>query len=349
MSHELSFINGIAEFAYLQKDGPAWHGFGQPVPDEHAGSIDYWLAASNMGNWNINSAVALFFDEGSEEVMSFDSRKILYRDDTRQPLADVGAYYQVVQPRDVVEFFRDICQTMGFEMATCGVLYGGKRFWAQANIGQSISLLGQDRVDGKLLLSTSCDGSLATQAQYTTERVVCRNTLRAALGVAKDFVRVTHATTFNPESIKEALELKPQAMLEWQLQAETLCRYQIDHKQAGEFFDLVFNGPVKANQIIPEDALATAEQILALNGASEETRGNSQAIDTCLTLFNGAGMGMNLDSAKGTLWGAVNAITEWSDHHRACKTLDARINHAWFGNSAQVKDRAWEEAILLAA
>ena len=253
-----------------------------------------------------------------------------------------------------MEFFRDIIETMGFEMATCGVLYGGKRFWAQANIGQSVSILGVDRVDGKLLLSTSCDGSLATQAQYTTQRVVCNNTLRAALGNQADYVRVTHATQFNPESIKQILELRPSGLQDWAKLAECMARYQLNAKQAGDFFDMVFNGRLEltdAQAEVSSIAVENPEMLPAVATAQAEPvdRGNTKAIELCLDLFNGRGTGINLESANGTLWGAVNCITEWSDHCRPTKTLDSRIDRAWFGDSGKIKDRAWEEAILLAA
>lgn len=346
MAHELSFINDRAEFAFLTGT-PVWHGFGQEVPAEHAGSIDYWLAASNMGNWTIKTAPTLCYDDASDEVITFPSRKLLYRSDTRQPLADVGAGYNVVQPREVVEFFRDITATMGFDMVTCGVLFGGRKFWAQASIGKPVSILGQEQVNGHLLLATSCDGSMKTRAQYTTTCVVCNNTLRMATATDRDSVEMSHATQFNADQVKEALELKPEAFLRWQRTAEQMAGYRLDSRRAADFFDLVFNGAipelVAADNLLP----ATLEQLEAVHGQQE--RGNSRAIDRCIELYSGDMLGGNLDARRNTLWGAVNCVTEYIDHHRPTKTMDARIERAWFGDGASIKSRAWEEALLMAA
>ncbi|MBN0134206.1 DUF932 domain-containing protein, partial [Pseudomonas aeruginosa] len=88
---------------------------------------------------------------------------------------------QVVQPREVLEFYRDLTQVSGYELETAGVLKGGRKFWALARTGQNTSLKGNDLVNGYLLLATSCDGTLATTATPTTVRVVCNNTLTIAV------------------------------------------------------------------------------------------------------------------------------------------------------------------------
>lgn len=338
MAHELSFINDVAEFAFLQGT-PVWHGFGQEVPPDQAHNIDYWLHASNMGNWSIKEAPALCYDADSDEIITFDSRKLLYRSDNRQPLADVGVGYNVVQPEQVVRFFENIIKSMGFNMVTCGVLFGGKRFWAQADIGQTVSILGQERVEGKLLLATSCDGSMKTRAQYTTTCVVCNNTLRMATATDADSVELSHTGVFNAEQIQEVLELKPESFILWQKEAEQMAKISLSSKEAANFFDLVFNKPLPAT-LLP----ATLEQI------EEQTQERTNRhIDKCIELFNGAMIGGNLSGRNSTLWGAVNCVTEYIDHHRQTKTMDARIDRAWFGDGAKIKDRAWSEASLMAA
>jgi len=340
MAHELSFINGIAEFAYLTGT-PVWHGFGQAIPEDQAHNIDAWLYASNMGNWSIKTAPVLAYDADADELISFDGRKLLYRSDTKQPLADVGYGYNVVQPAEVVRFFEQLIDTMGFKMITCGCLFGGRKFWAQADIGSPVSILGQERVEGKLLLATSCDGSMKTRAQYTTTAVVCNNTLRMATASDSNSVELSHSGVFNADQVKEALELKPEAMLKWQKLAEQMTSIKINQKQAGDFFDKIFNGQLP----LPEDGgLVLPEQLDLMIAERSNTH-----IDTCLNLFSGAGTGMHLAGRDHTLWGAVNSVTEYIDHWRKTKTMDARIDRAWFGDGANFKDQAWDEAVLMAA
>ena len=49
-------------------------------------------------------------------------------------------------------------------------------------------------------------------------------------------------------------------------------------------------------------------------------------------------------AAKGTLWGALNAVTYYVDHVRAQKTGD-RLDSAWFGSGNLLKEKAWELAL----
>ena len=195
-------------------------------------------------------------------------------------------------------------------------------------------------LEGKLLLATSCDGSMKTRAQYTTTCVVCNNTLRMATATDSESVELSHTGVFNAETIQEALELKPEAFLLWQKAAEQMAQYQLSSKQASAFFDLIFNGPIAADSLLP----ATFGQI-----EEQTAERTNRHIDKCIELFNGEMIGGNLGARHNTLWGAVNCVTEYTDHWRQTKTMDARIDRAWFGDGAKVKDRAWDEALRMAA
>ena len=53
--------------------------------------------------------------------------------------------------------------------------------------------------------------------------------------------------------------------------------------------------------------------------------------------------GQNLDTAKGTLWGVVNAVSYYVDHVRSVGGGD-RLDSAWFGAGGALKDKAWTAA-----
>jgi Domain of unknown function (DUF932) len=50
--------------------------------------------------------------------------------------------------------------------------------------------------------------------------------------------------------------------------------------------------------------------------------------------------GQELDTANGTLWGAVNAVSYYVDHVRSGGPGD-RLDNAWFGAGSALKDKAW--------
>ena len=59
--------------------------------------------------------------------------------------------------------------------------------------------------------------------------------------------------------------------------------------------------------------------------------------------------GANLKSAKGTWWGALNAVTYVEDHLRESQTAGNALHSAWFGAAANRKSKALELAITRAA
>ena len=140
-----------------------WHGLGNKLAPHQP--IEVWKKQAGM-DWQIEESEVRFIsgNHGIGAIEAFPENKVLYRSDTKAPLAVVSKRFQVVQPEEVLEFYRDLTQYNGFELETAGVLREGRKFWALARTGQSTTLKGRDKVEGYLLLATACDGSLATTA-----------------------------------------------------------------------------------------------------------------------------------------------------------------------------------------
>lgn len=76
---------------------------------------------------------------------------------------------------------------------------------------------------------------------------------------------------------------------------------------------------------------------------------NERAIKVVGQLYVGRGKGADLPSASGTAWGLLNSISEYVDHHRRARSDDHRLDAAWFGVGATLKQRAWDAAMKLVA
>lgn len=152
-----------------------WHGLGNRLTPNQP--LEVWLQQAGM-SWNIESSPVQYQER--DHLRQFNDAKVLYRSDSGDALSVVSPRYQVVQPREVLEFYKDLVDVGGFELETAGVLKGGRKLWALARTGQEAILKGDDLVKGYLLLATACDGTLATTAQFTSVRVVCNNTLAIA-------------------------------------------------------------------------------------------------------------------------------------------------------------------------
>ncbi|MCV2392652.1 DUF932 domain-containing protein, partial [Acinetobacter baumannii] len=158
-----------------------WHGLGNQLSPHRP--IEVWAKQAGM-DWRIESSNVSYMAKnarGQSIIMPYEEQRVLYRSDTHTPLSVVSQRYQEVQPKEILEFYRDLTEQSGFELETAGVLKGGKKFWALARTGQSAALKGKDVSNGYVLLATACDGTLATTAQFTSIRVVCNNTLAIAL------------------------------------------------------------------------------------------------------------------------------------------------------------------------
>ncbi|CAJ3296422.1 phage/plasmid-like protein [Burkholderia pseudomallei] len=306
-----------------------WHGLGNPLAPNLP--IDMWAERAGM-NWTIESSEVRFVDAGNRNLGSihaFPEQRVLYRSDTKAPLSIVSSRYNVVQPREILEFYRDLTEVGGFELETAGVLKAGRKFWALARTGQSGTLRGKDQVNGYLLLATACDGTLATTAQFTSVRVVCNNTLAIALGDSTSAVKVPHRSQFDAQAVKRQLGIAVSSWDAFMARTKALAERKVTDSAAEAFFRRVLTYPTTSAD--DRDTLAV----------------NERAIKAVGQLYGGRGRGADLPSASGTAWGLVNSITEYVDHHRRARSDDHRRDAAWFGQGATIKQKAWEEALKL--
>jgi phage/plasmid-like protein (TIGR03299 family) len=323
MAHELANSN---DMAYVGET--PWHGLGNQLPKNQP--IEVWQKAAGM-NFEIRQTDVLFNTANGDgnllNLRGYPESVVLYRSDTMDALSVVSKRYKVVQPKDVLGFYRDLVSVGGFELETAGVLKGGKKLWALARTGQETLLDGNDKVKAYLLLATSCDGSLATVAQFTSVRVVCNNTLQMAVGDSRGAVRVPHSTSFDPDAIKRELGLGMSVWDTFMANIREMANRPVNKFEAMSYLVNVLGDP----------ALPLTEQ------------SNQKAIQLVYGLYSGAGKGCKLASSAGTVWGLVNGITEYIDSHRRARNQDYRLDSAWFGQGAQIKQKAYDLALALAA
>lgn len=319
MSHQISSIAYVGE--------RPWHGLGHQLISNQP--IEVWQARAGM-DWSIESSEVRFVTGQSHlgAIHAFPEQKVLYRSDSREPLSVVSSRYVVVQPREILEFYRDLTDAGGFELETAGVLRGGRKFWALARTGQSGMLKGRDHVKGYLLLASACDGTLATTAQFTSVRIVCNNTLQIALGDGMGAVKVPHRSQFDAQAVKRQLGIATSSWEAFMMRSKALAERKVTDSAAEAFLRKVLTYPAP-----DRDGVSVNERALKAVGE----------------LYSGRGKGSNLPSASGTAWGLLQSVTEFVDHHRRARSDDHRRDAAWFGPGATLKQKAWDEALRLVA
>lgn len=315
----------LQQMAYIG-DTP-WHGLGNQLSAHEP--IEVWAKQAGM-DWQIREAPVRFMTNAAEctgEIESFPENKVLFRSDTNSPLSVVSQRYKVVQPSEILEFYRDLTEVSGFELETAGILKGGRKIWALARTGQSSTLKGNDVTNAYVLLATACDGTLATTAQFTGIRVVCNNTLAVALAGSNGAVKVPHNTSFDPQAVKRQLGISIGKWDSFIYSMKGLSEHKVQSHEARNYITRVFLNADKA--------------------ASANT--NERAMNKVMTLFDGHGKGAELASSKGTAFGLLNAVTEFVDHERRARSADHRLESAWFGQGAALKEKALDLALTMIA
>ena len=330
MAHEIHVSNSRANMAYAGE--APWHGLGSVLPENT--DMATWRKAAGL-EWSVESAPVLFSDAG--EVREFKAQQVLLRSDTRTPLSVVSDRYNVVQPDEILGFFNDLVKAGGFRIETAGSLRGGNRIWALAKVGEDANIIDGDKVRPYLLLATSYDGSSATTAQFTSIRVVCNNTLTAAIGdsrrgvkdgAADPRVRIPHMSAFHAPAVREQLTIAISGWDAFLIKSRMMAAAPMDNELVDAFLLNLFK--------TKRDDQAAADKAR-----------KSKAYTRMMALFNGRGQGA--DMAGKTIWGAVNAVTQYVDHERGARR-DSGLEAAWFGEGEALKNRAFsiaKELVLL--
>jgi phage/plasmid-like protein (TIGR03299 family) len=313
----------LETMAYLHET--PWHGLGNQLS---AGQpIEVWAQQAGM-DWRIcESPVSFVTDEANSPsvIASYPENKVLFRSDTQAPLSVVSQRFQVVQPREILEFYRDLTEVSGFKLETAGVLKGGRKIWALARTGQSSTLKGNDVSNAYVLLATACDGTLATTAQFTSVRVVCNNTLAVALGASSGAVKVRHSTAFDAQAVKRQLGISVSTWSSFMYQMKGLSERKVKTHEAMNYLSRVFSE----------------------HKETQSANASDRTMAKVMALFDGRGRGAELASSKGTAFGLLNAVTEFVDHERRARSTDHRLESAWFGQGASVKEKALDQALMM--
>ena len=249
------------------------------------------------------------------------------RDDTGAPLGLVGANYHPIQNTELFTFFDPLVnREEGTFFHTVGVLKGGKRVWLLAKIPGDFYVVKDDRVGNYLLIASSHDGSLELSIFHTPIRVVCNNTLSAALTAAEDYtlpiVRIRH-TAGASERIKlahQALGLATKRVEVMAALYQRFARVKLGVLQFKEYLQHVVPSSKEERSGIPSAMI-------------------QEARDTIERLYD-AGIN-NLDpDFTHTAWSALNATTHYLDHSRQMRRGSDRLESSWFGTGRDMRDRA---------
>jgi phage/plasmid-like protein (TIGR03299 family) len=252
-------------------------------------------------------------------------RYALRRTDTKDVLGIVTGFYKPCQNHDAFGFFDGVFGKGKARYEVAGVLGKGEKVWLLAKLPGDFTVGKEDLIGKYLLLTNGHDTNEPIRAKFTPIRVVCQNTLTAALSRSENEVRIQHIG-----DVPGKLEVAGKLM-----------------KAAGIYFDdlqTVFTGFLRTK--IKEQAVRDYA-VRVLNDDTKRFkdlgtagRKHVEAIQKSHEL----GRGADIRGVRGTLWGAYNAVTEYVDHERTKQDIGFVLH----GRGSEIKARAFSIAQQMA-
>lgn len=315
MSHEFEsgFFNRVA----------AWHGLGTVVQDAPTTGDALALAGCD---WTVSSRSVYAQSTSPGEVLGAEDYRAIVRDSDESVLGVVSPSYRPHQNRDAFAF-ADAILGHGVRAESAGSLESGRAVWLLARLDTApIRPVPGDDIHPYLLLTTRHDGRGATTARLTSVRVVCHNTLTAAIGARKADYSIRHTSDLQAR-VNQAADL---------LGAATRATAAISAQLA----DMA-----RAPMTVAQWSTFLDDMI----GADDTGKGRRASIRDDLTdLFETDPRREGLPAIAGTRYAALNAVTAYTSHARATRAVggrsaeEARLGSLWYGDSAAMQSRAME-------
>lgn len=275
---------------------PAWHMLGTVFEDDNVTTADM-LRLAHMDNWNVRLEEIVL--PGRSEIDYYATVRDNPADGLPDVLGVVKDKYRTYQNEDLFSFGDTILHGGG-RWETAGSIKGGRVVFGSLALDHDVVIDPTgvaDKIRSYLLVSSSHDGSLSIQASITPTRVVCQNTLTAALNGATQTYKFRHTAKAEGriQSAREALGLAHKFMDALEVEAQALFAAEVDRQK---FFDIIATAYPKPD----EDVKGSVKKW-------------ENKVDSLFAIYDSetvAGAG-----AAGTAWGAYNALTERLDWFRS--------------------------------
>jgi phage/plasmid-like protein (TIGR03299 family) len=327
MAHNLNFNERTGQHSFFSVKEKAWHGLGQIVQNyptsieaiKFAG-LDYTVEKRKLFTY-ANSEMDIVIPE--VEIPGFFAT---VRTDNDDVLGVVGKDYEVVQNIDAFSFFDSIVEGDGIQYETAGALGKGERIFITAKLPGYIRIGREDLIEQYLFLTTSHDGFGSITAAFTPVRIVCNNTLNAAMRNHTNSVKIRHTA-----NAKEKFE-----------QAHKVMGIS---NQLSTQLDEIFNRWSKVK--VTDDKLQRLIQLAMIPNKEvlvNIQRGEWDELSTCFnnmcnSVFEYAmsSPSQQTETAKGTLFGAYNAVTGYFQNVRNYKDDETKLKSLLFNGTAQLR------------
>lgn len=332
MAHNLNYNENTGKHSFFSVKEKAWHGLGTIVDKcptsaeaiKFAG-LDYTvekrpLFTYDTENNNGNPDTDLIIPE--IEVPGYFATT---RADNDQVLGVVGRDYEVVQNVDAFAFFDAIVDGRdGILYETAGALGKGERIFITAKLPDYIRVGRHDCIEKYLFLTTSHDGLGCIHAAFTPVRIVCNNTLNAALRSQVNSIRIRHTANVQGR-LREAhklMDITNQMADELEAIFNRWSHVRITDKQVKRLIQV---------------AMASNQETLQNLKSGKQDELSAIYTNTVDRVFEYAMSQPDQQEAttKGTLFGTYNAVTGYFQNVRNYKDEETKFKSIMHGTGLQ--------------
>jgi len=338
MAHDINYNELTGKHSFFSVKEKAWHGLGQIISDyptsaeaiKHAG-LNYSvekrpLFTYDTENQNGDPDNDLIIPE--VEVPGFFAN---VRTDTDEVLGVVGKDYEIVQNVNAFAFFDNIVGGKdGIRYETAGALGKGEKVFITAKLPDYIRVGKNDLIEQYLFLTTSHDGFGSITAAFTPVRIVCANTLNAALRNHSNCIKIRHTASAN-DRLKQAhhlMGITSQLAQEMEEIFNHWSRVKISDRHVRRLIQIAMapNKEVLQNlaQDKPDELSATFNNMV------------SSVMEYALSSPT-----QQEETTKGTVFGAYNAITGYFQNVRNYKDEEAKFKSIMYGTGLQRSQKAF--------
>lgn len=344
MAANINVENGVASFFSVKEK--AWHGLGTildkcPTSEEamaYAGlNYDVELAPlyAKFQEVTVPDAKSLtkVLKLETNTTQYYNTKEVggkyaTFRTDNNAVFGVVGSKYHIVQNREAFSFFDAIVGENQAIYETAGALGNGEIVFITAKLPDYIRV-GNDDIEKYLLFTMAHDGSVAIKAMFTPIRVVCNNTLTAAIKGAKDKISLRHT-----KNVKDKLEEAH----------KILGITNMLSNELSDIYNIMAKKRIQENEF---EAYIRKSLGLDISLTIDEIPTKSKNVIESIKEYNEIGAGQQLEVCKGTVYGAYQAITGYLQNVRTYKDEENKFSNIFDGTAKDINDKALSAGLQL--
>ena len=305
--------------SFVTANVPAWHQLGTVLPG--AFTAQEAMTYGHLGGWNVRKSPLIVAETGEPAPDAYAT----IRDNPLTPgqvdvLGVVGSQYHPVQNEEMSDILNAIVDESGAIFDTTGSLREGKQVFLTMKMPGHLLVGGVDAHEMHIAAVTSHDGNGSLTLLVTPVRIVCANTLSAALGSAKNVIRMRHTPGIRRNLIddaRHALDLTFDYLDGFQEEADRMINATLTETRFEEIMSAEF---------------------ASVSGVPHAVARAQNKVDDLVSLFADA---QTHEAVRGTVWAGYNALVEWADHYQEARgPVENRARAAVLGSGVAFKDRA---------